>query len=88
LRVVFSKKAWEHYRHWQAADLGVLERLNTLIDECLRHPFSGTGRPEPLRGELSGLWSRRLTLEDRLVYRVVGKGEDQRLEIAQCRYHY
>jgi toxin YoeB len=59
-----------------------------LIKECRRSPFKGTGRPEPLRGDLQGWWSRRITVEDRLVYRVSGKGDAQALEIAQCRYHY
>jgi len=88
VKLVFADQAWEDYLHWQAADANVLERLNGLIKECMRSPFKGTGKPEPLRGELQGWWSRRITLEDRLVYRVAGKGDDQRLEIAQCRYHY
>jgi toxin YoeB len=88
VRLVFADRAWEDYLHWQAADANVLERVNTLIKECRRTPFTGTGKPEPLRGELQGWWSRRITLEDRLVYRVKGKGRAQQLEIAQCRYHY
>lgn len=88
MKIVFSEDAWSQYRHWQGADAKLLERLNGLIEECLRHPFSGTGKPEPLRGELQGFWSRRIDDEHRLVYRVAGKAPDQRLEIAQCRYHY
>ena len=88
MKLVFADWAWEDYLHWQANDANVLERLNTLIGECRRGPFTGTGKPEPLRGDLRGWWSRRITLEDRLVYRVAGKGDDQRLEIAQCRFHY
>jgi toxin YoeB len=88
VKIVFAPGAWEDYLHWQAADTNVLERLNGLIKECLRTPFTGTGKPEALKGDLKGWWSRRITLEDRLVYRVSGQGEDQRLEIAQCRYHY
>lgn len=88
MRLVFSDQAWDDYLHWQAHDPNVLERLNGLIKECVRSPFRGVGKPEPLRGELQGWWSRRITLEDRLVYRVTGKGEGQQLEIAQCRYHY
>jgi len=65
-----------------------LIRLNGLIKQCMRTPFQGMGKPEPLRGELKGWWSRRITLEDRLVYRVSGAGSAQHLEIAQCRYHY
>ena len=63
-------------------------RINGLIEECRRHPFKGTGKPEPLSGNLSGWWSRRITSEHRLVYRISGKDEAQALEIAQCRYHY
>ena len=88
MRLVFADQAWDDYLHWQAADANTLERVNGLIRECMRTPFKGTGKPEPLRGELQGWWSRRTTLEDRLVYRVTGKGPAQRLEIAQCRYHY
>ena len=88
MKLVFSSQAWEDYLHWQAHDLTVLERLNGLIKECTRSPFKGTGKPEPLKGDLKGWWSRRLTLEDRLVYRVTGKGDEQALQIAQCRFHY
>lgn len=88
MKLVFADRAWEDYLHWQATDANTLERLNGLIKECTRAPFKGTGKPEPLRGELQGWWSRRITLEDRLVYRVTGKGDAQQLEIAQCRYHY
>jgi toxin YoeB len=88
VRLVFADQAWDDYLHWQETDANVLARLNGLIKECLRTPFQGTGKPEPLRGELKGWWSRRITLEDRLVYRVSGAGAAQQLEIAQCRYHY
>jgi len=88
VKLVFADKAWEDYLHWQAADPNVLERLNALIKQCARTPFQGMGKPEPLRGDYKGWWSRRLTLTDRLVYRVSGSGETQQLEIAQCRFHY
>lgn len=88
MRLVFADQAWEDYLHWQKTDANVLIRLNSLIKECMRTPFQGMGKPEPLRGELKGWWSRRITLEDRLVYRVSGAGSAQHLEIAQCRYHY
>lgn len=88
MKLVFAERAWEDYRHWQASDLAVLERLNGLIKECQRSPFRGVGKPEPLKGELQGWWSRRITLEDRLVYGVTGSGEAQQLQIAQCRHHY
>lgn len=88
MRLVFADQAWDDYLHWQKTDANVLARLNGLIRECMRTPFQGTGKPEPLRGDLKGWWSRRITLEDRLVYRVSGAGAAQQLEIAQCRYHY
>lgn len=88
MKLVFSDRAWEDYQHWRQSDAKVFERLNTLIREARRQPFKGVGKPEPLRGDLSGWWSRRLTSEHRLVYRVSGAGAAQALEIAQCRYHY
>ena len=88
MKVKFATHAWADYIHWQSADPTVLARLNKLIEECRRHPFTGTGKPEALKGNLSGWWSRRITVEHRLVYRVSGSGEAQDLEIAQCRYHY
>lgn len=88
MRLIFSSRAWGEYVAWQSEDRKALTRLNALIDECRRHPFRGTGKPEPLGGNLSGWWSRRINREHRLVYRVSGSGEAQALEVAQCRYHY
>ena len=88
MRIIFSAQAWDEYLYWQGEDRKVLERLNGLLKECMRDPFRGTGKPEPLGGNLSGWWSRRINSEHRLVYRVTGKGEMQALEVAQCRYHY
>ena len=88
MRLVFHRRAWEDYLHRQGNDRNIVERLNALIRECQRQPFAGIGKPEPLRGDLQGWWSRRITLEDRLVYRVTGRGGAQQLEIAQCRFHY
>jgi toxin YoeB len=84
MKLIFTERAWEDYLHWQARDPKLLARLNGLIKECPRTPFQGTGKPEPLRGSLSGFWSRRLTQEHRLVYRPT----DDALMIAQCRYNY
>lgn len=84
MRLIFSEQAWEDYLYWQEHDRTLLARLNLLIRECTRTPFAGTGKREPLRGALAGWWSRRLTLEHRLVYRPGEAG----LLIAQCRYHY
>lgn len=84
MNLVFSERAWGHYLHWEASDTKMLRKVNALLKECLRHPFEGTGKPEPLRGDLAGFWSRRIDREHRLVYRAT----DTSLEIAQCRYHY
>lgn len=86
--VVFRLDAWRDYVAWQREDAKVLERINLLLDECLRDPFHGTGKPEPLRQNLTDWWSRRITGEHRLVYRVRGSGEAQALEVLSCRYHY
>jgi len=88
MKLVFADAAWEDYLHWQANAPNVLQRVNDLIKECKSTPFKGTGKPEPLKGDLKGWWSRRIALEDRLVYRVTGSAPDQQLEIAQCRFHY
>ena len=88
MKIIFSDNAWQDYHHWRQSDGKVFERLNDLIREAMRTPFKGTGKPEPLKGDLSGWWSRRITKADRLVYRVSGSGAAQALEIAQCRYHY
>lgn len=88
MKVVFDPEAWTEYLAWQREDMRVLEKLNGLIEECRRDPFRGTGKPEPLRKNLSGWWSRRITGEHRLVYRVRGSGEAQAIEVLSCRYHY
>jgi toxin YoeB len=88
MKLVFATHAWDDYLYWQVNDPTIVTRINTLIEECRRHPFRGTGKPEPLKGDLTGCWSRRVTLEHRLVYRVSGSGADQSLQIIQCRYHY
>jgi len=89
LRLLFSDDAWDDYLHWQKQGDGkVLDRVNTLIREAKRTPFAGIGKPEPLKGDLSGWWSRRITDEHRMVYRVTGSGAGQQLEIAQLRFHY
>jgi toxin YoeB len=84
MRLTFHEEAWEDYLHWQSMDRKQLKKINTLIRECLRTPFAGTGKPEPLKGEFSGWWSRRIDQEHRLVYRAT----EDTLLIAQCRYHY
>ncbi len=88
MRIVWSSKAWEDYLFWFEQDLDTARKINALIGDARRDPFKGLGKPEPLKGSLQGWWSRRITGEHRLVYRVAGKEDDKRLEIAQCRYHY
>jgi toxin YoeB len=84
MKLVFAEQAWEDYLHWQPPDRKLLERINKLIRETQREPFAGIGKPEPLRHALAGWWSRRITDEHRMVYKV----EDEALWIAQLRYHY
>ena len=88
MKLVFTSAAWADYVQWQTNDAAVATRINLLIGECICHPFTGTGKPEPLKRNLSGWWSRRINREHRLVYRVVGKGEAQTLELLSCRFHH
>ena len=84
MRLAFTPLGWEDYRHWQATDMATLRRVNRLLDETLRDPFGGVGKPEPLRHVLAGCWSRRIDEEHRLVYLV--DGDD--LVVLQARYYY
>lgn len=84
MKLIFHEVAWEDYLSWQATDRKMLARINSLIKEAQRTPFQGIGKPEPLRGKLTGWWSRRIDQEHRLVYRPT----EDALLIAQCRFHY
>lgn len=84
MRLVFTPHGWEDYLHWQATDRQTLKRLNRLVQDALRQPDAGIGKPEPLRHVLQGCWSRRIDEEHRLVYQV--DGDD--LVVLQARYHY
>lgn len=84
MKIIFMNDAWEDYLHWQQADKAMLRKINGLIKEISRTPFQGTGKPEALRENLSGFWSRRINQEHRLVYKV----ENGAVIILQCRYHY
>ena len=84
MKLIFSEHAWEDYQHWVRTDRQTLKRVNRLIQEIVRDPYAGIGKPEPLQHGLSGYWSRRIDDEHRIVYRT---SEDAVL-IAQLRYHY
>lgn len=84
MKLIFHARAWEDYLSWQSNDPKMLARINHLIKESSRSPFQGIGKPEPLRGELRGWWSRRIDQENRLVYRPT----EDALLIAQCCHHY
>jgi toxin YoeB len=85
MNVLFTEAAWTDYLYWQAEDKKTLKKINDLIKEIKRSPYEGLGKPEPLRHQLQGYWSRRIDIEHRLVYKV----EDRRtLVIIACRYHY
>ena len=84
MNLTFEVRSWEHYLYWQDTDEAIHRKINALIKECLRHPFEGTGKPESLKGDLSGFWSRRIDRKLRLVYRVT----NTTLEILSCRYHH
>ena len=84
MEVVFLDQGWEDYLYWQQHDKKVLKKINNLLKDIHRNPFSGIGSPEPLKYDLSGYWSRRITLEHRLVYRM----KDGQIRVIQCRYHY
>lgn len=84
MKLIWSTVSWEDYLYWQKVDNKVSKRINELIKSCMRTPFEGIGKPERLKGDLQGYWSRRITTEHRLVY----KYEKDKLFIAACRYHY
>ena len=84
MKKIWSDEAWDDYLVWQFEDKKIVKRINALIKDIERNPFDGIGKPEPLKENLSGYWSRRIDTEHRLVYRV----NDNSIEIAQCKYHY
>jgi toxin YoeB len=88
MQIIFSKKAWEQFQFWVREDRDIAQKIITLINEVMRNPFKGLGKPEPLRNELKGYWSRRITHEHRLVYKVEGTGADRKVIVVMCRFHY
>ncbi len=84
MKLIFSENAWDDYQYWIKTDKKILKRMNALVQDIQRSPFSGIGKPEPLKHGLSGYWSRRVNDEQRIVY----KATDDSVFIAQTRYHY
>jgi toxin YoeB len=84
MKLIFHPNAWEDYLFWQQQDKQILKRLNQLIKDILRSSYEGIGKPEPLKYELTGCWSRRIDQEHRIIYRI----EKDELHILNCRYHY
>jgi toxin YoeB len=84
MRLMWLPGGWADYLYWQETDRKMLQRINELIREAMRNPFSGIGKPEPLKGNFRGCWSRRIDSEHRLVYRV----EKETIIVLQCRFHY
>lgn len=84
MRIIFSKNGWEDYMSWQSEDKKILKKINDLIKDIQRTPYEGMGKPEPLKYDLTGLWSRRIDREHRLVY----QANENEIVIYSCRYHY
>jgi len=84
MKITFLGQAWEDYLYWQATDRVTLKKINTLVKEIERMPFEGSGKPESLKHNLAGWWSRRINLEHRIVYKI----NNDTIVILQCRYHY
>jgi toxin YoeB len=84
MKIVFSVQAWQDYLYWQETDKKTVKKINELVKDIARSPFQGLGKPEPLKHLFSGFWSRRISQEHRMIYRVEGDV----IELAQLRYHY
>lgn len=89
MKIHFTDHGWGDYRYWVENNQDILTRVNVLIEDARRRLFTGLGKPEPLKGDLAGWWSRRITGDHRLAYCIAGKaGGDQRIEVIACRYRY
>ena len=84
MKLIFGEQSWSDYVYWQATDKKILKKINTLLQDIKRNPFDGLGKPEPLKHEMAGAWSRRITQEHRLVYEVI----EESILVVSCRYHY
>ena len=88
MKIAFTDTGWEDYEFWRKSDEGTIEKIHHLIKDISREPFKGLGKPEPLRGNLAGFWSRRISGEHRIVYSVTGVRPNHPITIIQLRYHY
>lgn len=88
MTIQFTQNAWEEFSFWLDTDADIADKIRQLIKEIKQNPFKGTGKPEALKHELQGFWSRRITQEHRLVYKVSGAKENQTCIIIQCKFHY
>ena len=88
MKLLWTAQSWDEYVYWLNVDPEMARKINMLLRDIRRDPFLGLGKPEPLRGNFQGWWSRRITQEHRLIYRVQGAGENRHVEITQCRSHY
>jgi toxin YoeB len=89
MTIEFTANGWEDFSYWVENDPAMVEKINEIINSIMKTPFSGIGKPEPLKYDLKGFWSRRISGEHRLVYQISGtKGTDQKCSIIQCRFHY
>ncbi len=84
MKLIWSDRSWDDYLYWQATDKKIVKKINALIKDIKREPFGGIGKPEPLKYEMAGSWSRRITDEHRLVYMI----EPDAIYLVACRYHY
>ena len=84
MKIIWFEEAWEDYVHWQAQDKKTIKRINQLLQDATRNGYAGIGKPEPLKGEFSGFWNRRIDEVNRLVYRIEGNI----LEVLSCKGHY
>jgi toxin YoeB len=84
MRIMFTEESWEDYLYWQRTDRKMVARINMLLREITRNPFTGPGKPEPLRHKYKGYWSRRIDGEHRLIYKAI----DNQIHVAKCRFHY
>lgn len=89
MRILFTNHGWEDLSFWIEHDVNIVKKIKELINSINQNPFKGLGKPEPLKHQMKGYWSRRITQEHRLVYEITGKkGVDQTCTILQCRFHY